>query len=132
MSGAIYEITCDACMDPVDPNQTQKTSRDPGGQARYNYIGMTRTSVHCRMASHLQGQRSRAAANPLYRHGVDHHNGDPQSYTTRIIARERNLLPLNIVEGLHIERQINGTSMNERQEYGRGGIVRLTAERGIS
>ena len=127
-SGLIYEITCRSC--PETGNQGPKTTRDPGGQGKDNYIGLARTSAPCRMASHLAGQRAKLKSNPLHRHGLEVHNRVPQQYRTRILARERNILPLNILEGLYIERQGPGTSINERNESGRG-IVCLTASWGI-
>ena len=129
----LYEITCNACKDPVDPGKGRiKETRKPGGQGRHNYIVMTRTSIHNRMLGHLQGQRSKSKKNPLYRHDVANHSGEPQEYTTRIILKEKNLLPLYINEGLYIERQKVGTTMNDRNEHGRGTIIRLTASRDIT
>ena len=61
------------------------------------------------MASHLKGQRAKSNSNPLYRHDRDHHHGEPQEYLTRILGRERSLLPLSILEGLYIEKQSPGT-----------------------
>ena len=90
--GAIYEITCKACRSVVDPPVT-KEPRSPGGQKLDNYVGITATSVHWRMASHLKGQRAKSNSNPLYRHDRDHHHGEPQEYLTRILGRERFLLP---------------------------------------
>ena len=81
------------------------------------------------MASHLKGQRAKSNSNPLYIHDRDHHHGEPQEYLTRILGRERSLLPLSILEGLYIEKQSPGTSINSRIESGRGGLVRLTAIR---
>ena len=107
-------------------------TRRPGGQGRPNYIGMTMTSIHCRMASHLQGQKSGTKTNPLFRHDRDSHGGQKQKYLARVIAKERGILPLSILEGLYIESQKEGTSMNERNESGRGGLVRLVAARGVS
>ena len=113
-------------------NQTMSeipVSRSPGSWNMYNYVGMTRTSVHWRMIGHLQGQKSRSDSNPLHRHDREIHNGVEQKYMTRILSSERNLLPLCVLEGLYIEKQIKPYSMNERNKYGRGGIVRLTASR---
>ena len=90
---------------------------------------MTRTSAHWRMQSHLQGQRSKSGGNPLYRHDCEKHEGEPQSYKTRILTAERNLLPLAIIEALYIEQQHPGTSFNDRMEGGRGSLVRLIATR---
>ena len=57
---------------------------------------------------------------------------EPQRYTTRILATERTVLPLSILEALYIEKQVPGSSLNERNEFGRGSIIRLSAERAIS
>ena len=107
--GAIYEITCSTCTEPVQGGgEAQESSRDPGGQPRYNYIGMTSTSVHCRMLGHLDGQKARSGSNPLHRHDTKVHNGEPQVYTTRIIRKERTLLPLSLTEALFIENRAQG------------------------
>ena len=57
------------------------------------------------------------------------HDGEVQDYMTRVLTAERNHLPLVVTESLYIEKQFLGTSMNDRQENGRGGLVRLTAAR---
>ena len=128
--GIIYEITCNSCMEPVNPGDKTKESRGPGGQARKNYVGMTRTSAHWRMQGHLSGQRAKSNSNPLHRHDVEGHQGVPQLYTTRILAVEGKQLPLNILEGLFIEKQRPNTTLNDKNEGGRGGLVRLRAVRG--
>ena len=52
--GVIYLITYNQCKEPVNLDvEADPMSRDPGQQNRYNYIGMTQTSEHCRMLSHL-------------------------------------------------------------------------------
>ena len=101
--GVIYEISCVSC------NQTMSevpVSRSPGSWNMYNYVGMTRISVHWRMIGHLQGQKSRSDSNPLHRHDREIHNGVEQKYVTRILSSERNLLPLCVLEGLYIEKQV--------------------------
>ena len=94
-----------------------------------NYIGMTGTSVHWRMTAHLKGQKARSSSNPLHRHDLEAHGGDPQEYLARILGRERSLLPLNVLESLFIEKQSPGSSINSRMEGGRGRLVRLVAIR---
>ena len=106
-----------------------KDNRGPGKQGKLNYIGMTSTSVHCRMQGHLSGQRAKLKSNPLHRHDQESHGGQEQKYTTRILRRERGLLPLSVIEALYIEKQLEGTSLNEKNENGRGGLVRLRAVR---
>ena len=73
-SHCLYEITCDACLQPVDLNLPSKESREPGGQPRPNYISMTWTSLHNRMQGHKKGQRYKYTGNPLFRHDKDKHN----------------------------------------------------------
>ena len=60
---------------------------------------------------------------------MDVHNSEVQTYRTRILTAERKLLPLVVIESLYIEKPFNGKSMNDREENGRGGLVRLTAAR---
>ena len=121
---AVYEITCNQCKEPVNLDvEVDQRSRDPGNQNRHNYIGMTRTSVHCWMNGHLEGQKSKSSKNPLYRHDVEVNGAIPQTYTTRILNRQKNLLPLTVMEALFIERQVQGTSFNGKNEYGRGALI---------
>ena len=131
-SGCLNEITCLSCKLPVDPSEVPvRETNLPGGQQRYNYVGMTATSLHCRMLSHREGQRRKYQSNALYRHDLEVHSGVKQTYEARILIREQTLLPLSIIEGLYIEKQIIGTSLNGRNESGRGSIVRLQATRVI-
>ena len=125
--GGVYEITCNKCQDPVTQEEGTQRSRQPGGQLGPKYVGMTMTSSHCRMSAHLQGQASGSQSNPLHRHDQDSHAGQVQQYTMRILAKERKVLPLTIMEALYIEGQSPGTSINERNEYGRGKLVRMVA-----
>ena len=90
---------------------------------------MTRTSVHNRMLSHLKDQRQKKESCPLYRHDVKHHDGVMQIYETKIVASEKKILKLNCLEAIHIEKHPNNILMNEKNERGRGGMVRITATR---
>ena len=81
------------------------------------------------MSAHLDGRRSKQSNNALFRHDRDVHSGTEQSYTARILGRERTNLPLNIIEGLYIEKQLIGTSLNGKNENGRGAMARLVATR---
>ena len=68
-SGCLYEATCMTCVQPVDlSNNQERDSREPGCQPRYNYIGMSMTSLHNRASGHLKGQKYKQPGNPLYRH----------------------------------------------------------------
>ena len=93
-----------------------KVTKDPGGQDRKNYVGMTATSVHARMVSHLKDQKSKLQKSPMWRHDRDQHGGEHQEYETRILTREKTLLSLAITEGLYIEGQLPETSLNGRMK----------------
>ena len=116
--GVMYEITCDQCQTPIDPeNKVSKHSgKIPGTQGRVNYVGSTMTSLHNRMLSHLEGRKYKRKSSPLYRHDCDTHNEEPQTYIARIIGKDKTVFPLRLLEGLYIEAQPPGTSLNERNE----------------
>ena len=95
----------------------------------HNYIGLTRSSVHSRIQSHLGGQRRKQNSNPLFRHDRDHHQGIPQKYQTKIVATESKIVKLHCNEAIRIERQKPELRLNDRMEGGRGGVVRITATR---
>ena len=95
----------------------------------HNYIGMTRTTLHNRMLTHLKNRDSRMTSSPLYRHDSTVHNNDIQVYRCTKIASESKLVRLNCNEAIRIERQNESYSMNERNEGGRGGLVRISATR---
>ena len=44
---------------------------------------------------------------------------------------QMNVLPLTVLEALYIEKQRDGTEINEKNEFGRGALIRLTAERNV-
>ena len=92
-----------------------------------SYVGMTMTSVHNRMYGHLSGQKYKHTSNPLYRHDIEYHNGCPQKYTTRILARDRRILPVKITEGLYIEAQLKGTSMNDKNKFLPANLAIMTS-----
>ena len=74
--GLLYELTCNSCKETVE-EEGGGESRDPGGQRRENYIGMTATSVHWRIEGHKDGQKARNTGNTLHRHDLEKHQGDP-------------------------------------------------------
>ena len=75
------------------------------------------------MASHLRDRAAKKVSCPLYRHDMDDHNGETQSYTSCILANEKKIVRLNCMEAVTIEKQPNNLLINERNEGGRGGVV---------
>ena len=93
------------------------------------YVGMTRTTVHCSMASHLRDRAAKKQSCPLFSHDTDCHNGELIRYTTSILSTEKKIVQLNCTEAITIEKQPQNLLLNERNEGGRGGVVRITATR---
>ena len=90
---------------------------------------MTRTSVHNRMLSHLRDQKGKKPSSPLHRHDVAKHDSQPQTYTTTIVAAEKKIVKLSCLEAIMIEKVPSNLLLNERNEKGRGGVVRISATR---
>ena len=55
-----------------------------------------------------------------------------QNYINRILKKEKNLLPLTITQRLYIEKQLPKTTINEKKEYGKGALIRLTAGKSVN
>ena len=90
---------------------------------------MTRTTAHNRMLSHLKDRDRGKQSSPMYRHDRDKHDSSKQEYTMEILASEKKIVRLSCLEGILIEKQPSHTLINERNEKGRGGIVRISATR---
>ena len=61
-TGVVYKIECKQCKETAE-----------NVNSVHNYIGLTRSSLHSRMQSHLARQRRQQNHNPLFRHNRDHH-----------------------------------------------------------
>ena len=118
--GVVYRITCKSCLSVIEENCDT-----------HNYVGLTRTTVHNRMEQHLKAQHQKLSSSAMYRHDCDVHNSVPQSYTTKVIAREKRIVRLYCTEALHIEKQDRVLSINAKMEGGRSnsGVVRIRATR---
>ena len=125
---SVYVIRCKACHEKLDPD-TKETPQKPGGIHSSHYIGLTTTSVHNRMIDHRRGHLRKDAKNPLHRHDIDKHNGQVQQYETSVIQSDRGLLHLIFREAIQIEGQNADLRINDKNEHGRGDIIRLTANR---
>ena len=112
-SGCTYRIECIACNNDIEIESKL-------------YIGMTRTTLHNRMLSHLKTQQSKCNKSPLYRHDRDSHNGQKQKYVMYKIGSEKKIVRLACLEALEIEKQPSNLLLNERNERGRGGVVRFS------
>ena len=112
--GVIYNIHGNTCNDRIEDNDEK-------------YVGMTRTSVHNRMLSHLRDQKGKKPSSPLHRHDMAKHDSQPQTYTT-IVAAEKKIVKLYCTEALHIERQDRTLSINAKRKVGGVIVVWLYSE----
>ena len=120
-----YCIICESCKEELDP-ETNIDPGIPGGIPVSNYIGMTSTSLHARHLAHRTGHQARRENNALVKHEKEVHDNEPQLYTAKMITKERGLLNLALREALLLEGQVQGTSLNDRKEKGRGvGMIRI-------
>ena len=124
----VYLIRCKSCHEKLDPDE-KETPQKPRGIHSSHYIGLTTTSVHNRMIDHREGHRRRDPKNPLHKHDLDKHNGEIQQYVTSIIQSDRGLLHLVFREAILIEGQKAELRLNDKNERGRGELIRLTANR---
>ena len=123
--GTIYLITCSQCKTELPP-EVRENPGEKGGVKSSHYLGMTAGSCHNRWLQHREGQRRKDPGNALYKHDADIHNGQPQVYTARVVAREISLLTLTVREAVLQEHQVKEVSMNDRIEMGRkGSIIRI-------
>ena len=96
---------------------------DAGGETKPNYIGMNGTSLHARGVSHQQSVRSRNTSNALALHIRDAHAGVEQQFSMDACTSHRTVMTRYKTEGVYIEHQSVGTSLNSRMEEGCGGLV---------
>ena len=123
-----YVIRCKACKDKLDPDEKENPQK-PGGILSSHYIGLTATSVHNRMIDHRRGHLRKDPKNPLHRHDIEKHGGQIQQYETSVIQSDRGLLHLIFREAILIEGQKADLRINDKNEQGRGDLIRLTANR---
>ena len=128
MMRVIYIIRCMKCKEKLDL-LVKEDPAVPSGVMSSHYFGITATSIHNRMLSHLSDHRSKNKQSIMTRHDLDCHGGEVQRYMMDIVTSERHLLLLKMREALLIEGQDPGLSINDRMEQGRGAIIRLAATR---
>ena len=127
--GSIYVVTCNTCKEVLDP-EVKEIPDIPGGVKSSHYLGMTWTSLHNRHKDHRQKHLARSESNVMVKHDKECHDGVMQQYTAKFVKSVRSLLHLSLTEALLIEGQLNGTSMNDRLERGKGtGIICINPSR---
>ena len=81
--------------------------------------------MHTRGLSHLKDIPAKKKSNALWNHIMSVHGGQIQVFTMRPMSSHRTTLSRYKMEALTIEHQVPGTSMNQKTEGGRGGLVRI-------
>ena len=131
LQGRVYICTCSGCSEEIltgDSNRVNhgtNKSNQPGGEHRPNYIGMTGCSMHSRGQAHLKDIASKKKSNALWNHIQTVHGGTIQRFTMRVVSSHMTTLSRYKMEAVTIEHQVKGSSMNQKTEGGRGGLVRI-------
>ena len=126
----VYIITCNECLDEVTTGTTNtlpiilKPTR-PGGEARLNYVGTTGTSMHARSILHLKSIKAKDQSNALANHIRLAHGDIQTTFTMSLMSSHRTVLNRFKTEAVYIEKQVVGSSLNQKREGGRGGLVRI-------
>ena len=81
--------------------------------------------MHARGLSHLKDISSKKKSNALWNHILTVHGGVVQRFTMRVMSSHRTTLSRYKMEAVTIEHQFKGSSMNQKTEGGRGGLVRI-------
>ena len=126
---AVYLIRCDTCGLAI-PNGHKEDIRQPGSVSTHHYIGMTVTTVHNRLLKHAEGHQKKLKGNTLFKHDLEIYGGETQTYTAKVIGTEQKLLDLIMREAIMIEGMNDEVKMNNKNEMGRGSLIRMTAVRG--
>ena len=82
--GIVYKIQCKQCNTVIEENDA--LTRTEAEQRKPTYVGLTRTTIHNRMASHLKSWRYKYKSSRMWRHDRDAHGGITQEYTCIIIG----------------------------------------------
>ena len=124
----VYIVVCNGCKERVEEGPANRVGPKPteaGGEARSNYIGMSGTSLHARAKSHLTAIKNKMQSNALALHCQKVHAGTEQTFIMKACTTHRTVLSRYKTEAVFIENQMSGTSLNNRLEGGRGGLVHL-------
>ena len=92
------------------------------------YIGESSRTGYQRGLEHLRGLRDQLDASPLWKHQLVAHKGEETAYTMEVEETFRTPLERQVAEGVRINLQKKGLSMNSKSEWGQPGIPRITLE----
>ena len=126
-----YQLSCDLCdprpdTEPIRPSQPPTSPVAGSRRVRGRYIGQTGTSMHLRMRHHRDNEDT-----VVQKHISQYHSqpDDPQSsFYMENIRQSRTILDRLVWEGELIyktEKELEGSLMNSKSEYGKGKLVRF-------
>ena len=118
-SRAVYSISCEHCQSLNPPKKSL-------------YIGTTGRCVHSRMSEHQKAVQSGQRKNALVKHQESKHSNQTPSFRAKVLkAGIRFNTDRFVLEALHIRNtndDHNIELLNQKGEWGHGGIVRLRAD----
>jgi hypothetical protein len=148
--GSCYVLTCNECGEVVPdttttpPGATQTTlvagsrrpqrrsnrphKKRPHHEGRPHYIGTSAKSLHARMLGHRRDIRGKQMSNAMAKHNSRQHKDaiEPPKCTMKLLSVHLANLGRQVSEGLYLEKQNPGLSLNDRMEWSRSrGIIRI-------
>ena len=96
------------------------------GGCNYDYNGQTSQNAYSRGGQHIDDYKNRKDDSPLWKHCVNVHNGELQTFEMSVVDRCRNdPTKRQILEAVRLQRASNETTMNSRSEWNTARVPRI-------
>lgn len=102
-----------------------------GNVARMNYIGTSGLSLHARQKAHKSMVNALNTENALAAH-IKSYNlpvKDQVAWSMTRLDKFNTVMKRYVFEAIKMEKQQAGSTINKKDEWGRGGVIRVEANR---
>ena len=143
MRNCVYQTYCITCKERQDQDlekrhegkNTSKKEMEKNKIKRYIYIGETNRSVFERGLEHQNDVVACKTSSHILRHLLDQHEEEEQEWDNirfgmKIIKNTRTAFERQILESVEIQKARTQKILNNKSEYNRCAIPRLTAKLG--
>jgi hypothetical protein len=140
---SVYETACLTCRDRQDKEieermegkDAKKIEEEKKKAKRYIYVGETNRSVYERGIEHVNDIAACKTSSHMLRHLLDVHEEEEEgwkdiNFGMRIIKNTRSAFERQILESVVIQKSRSHHIMNNKAEYNRCALPRLTAKLG--
>ena len=98
---------------------------------RSTYWGESARNGYTRGKEHLADIRTRNERNAMWKHCVEHHEGEEVEFNMRITASFKDPLTRLVREGVNIVAGNEDILMNSKAEFRQGAVGRISIRRGL-